>query len=119
MENYDSSDFPQKIDLGSKPDKCDMLMSASDANDCEPKIYYPSLYLPDAKGLEELPEDGWALIRFHRNSLNVNTRDKTTKVSTELEIREICLPESEGDGDDLATALQKIVKKPKPDEDDD
>ena len=69
--------------------------------------YYPSLYLSDIPGLEGLPEEGQAVIYFHRRGLTIRKpaadeakKGRKTEVSVDLEIQKICLPAGEEDSAD-------------------
>lgn len=109
--NYSSDDFPVHIDLGKTPDDTDMPMPVSAGKNKAPKKYYPTLYLRDISGLEDLPKDGWALIHFHRSDLSLRTpSDGEEGASAELQVKELCLPENSGnDGEDIGSAIAKAL----------
>lgn len=109
-KEYSSDDFPNHIDLGKTPDETDMpMVSPSDKK--RPKKYYPTLYLRDISGLEKLPKDGWALIHFHRSDLSLRTpADGEDGASAELQVKELCLPDEQDDGEDIGSAIAKALK---------
>lgn len=110
-EDYSSDDFPNHIDLGKTPDQTDMPVMAEPVNR-KPKKYYPTLYLRDIAGLESLPKDGWALIRFHRSDLSLRTpADGEAGASAELQVKELCLPDETDDGEDIGSAIAKALKE--------
>jgi len=109
-ENYSSDDFPNHIDLGKTPDETDMPVSTSGKNKA-PKKYYPTLYLSNIPGLESLPKDGWALIRFHRSDLSLRTpAEGEDGASAELQVKELCLPDDQDDDEDIGSAIAKALR---------
>lgn len=105
--DYSSEDFPVQIDLGKTPPDNGPMDAVSEK---KPKKYYPTLYVSDVKGLGDLPKSGWALIEFDRTDLTLRTTDDGDRVSAELKIKTLCLPESpEDDGEDMASALAKAL----------
>ncbi len=108
--NYSSDDFPNHIDLGKTPDETDMPVAPLGKNKA-PKKYYPTLYLRDIAGLENLPKDGWALIHFHRSDLSLRTpADGEDGASAELQVKELCLPDEQDAGEDIGSAIAKALK---------
>ena len=112
--------FPHEIDLGKKS-----LMGPGMAEPSKPdknKKYYPTLYLSDIPGLEGLPEDGEALIYFHRQGLTIRKPSgdsiakeggKKQSVSVDLEIRRICLQDDgEEDGEkETGDVIDELAEK--------
>ena len=113
-----NSEFPNEIDLGKKSSMSGME-PASPSKPDKNKKYYPTLYLSDIPGLEDLPECGEALICFNRRGLTIRkpasgeSKDGAKcSVSTELEICKICLPEPEGDeSDDKGDMIDELAEK--------
>lgn len=54
-----------------------------------PEESYPSLYLSDIEGIESLPEEGEAVIRYKRRSITETEREGKESCSVELEIQAI------------------------------
>ena len=102
--------FPIHIELGRKMPKIEEVMEAR--NDSG-KIY-PTLYLSNVKGLEDLPEEGCMLVDFKRGSMTVHrNKDGKTTCSVEIECRTICLQDEDGDEDDIVDYLFKKQAKKK------
>lgn len=109
-EHYQGDEFPIHIDLGKMPDESGPEV-ASPGKGKKRKPYYPSLYISNIKGLEDLPKDGCALIEFHRGNVSVNTPDDgEPSSSVELQIKTLCLMEPSGDGEDMKSAMAKFAK---------
>jgi len=111
-ESEREKEFPVHIELGKTADMGDFPMPGKSDSKGKKKKFYPSLYISDVEGLEDIPEEGCLLIDFKRRSINVRKNDagKTT-TSVELEVHTICMPddyESEGDMDDV---VEKMIKK--------
>ena len=111
-ESEREKEFPIHIELGKSADMGDFPMAGKSDSKGKKKKFYPTLYVSDVEGLEDIPEEGCILIAFKRRSINVRKSDSgKTTTSVELEVRTICMPndyESEGDMDDV---VEKMVKK--------
>ena len=111
-ESEREKEFPIHIELGKSADMGDFPMTGKSDSKGKKKKFYPTLYVSDVEGLEDIPEEGCILIDFKRRSINVRKSDSgKTTTSVELEVRTICMPndyESEGDMDDV---VEKMVKK--------
>lgn len=119
-------EFPNEIDLG-RTEKVPVAVGETEKPKTKTKKFYPSLYISGVKGLEGLPKDGYALIKFKRKRLSVTEGDDsgpfdtssdeddesrdTTTYSADLEVTELCLPdESESDGD-MESSIDTMAKK--------
>ena len=99
------SEFPNEIDLGKKPNETGPMVMPDKGG--KNRKYYPTLYLSDIPGLEGLPEEGEAIIYFHRRGLTIRKpaadeakKGRKTEVSVDLEIRRICLKDTEEDSNE-------------------
>lgn len=76
----------KKLDLGSKPGEyggCGLVSAEA------PKVYYPTIYLPDSDDDFELPEKGKAVVEYKVTRKSVETRGGKTKHSATLDILSI------------------------------
>lgn len=106
------TDYPVSIDLAIKPSKMvDMPVALKKGGKAKP--IYPSLYLSNIEGLDALPREGMALIRFKRRSVTKSENDGGSNHSVDLEVQEICLPEksSEEEQGDMTDAMKGIAKE--------
>jgi hypothetical protein len=108
------SEFPNEIDLGKKAN--DGPMMPSETKGKKDRKYYPTLYLNDIGGLENLPAEGEAVIYFVRRGLTIRKpgagEKGSTQVSVDLEIRKICLPDAEeGEPDDKGDLIDELAEK--------
>jgi hypothetical protein len=78
--------------------KMDEAMSSWSNKDGEDKVYYPSLYFENVKGLKDMPSEGTALIRYKK------VMEKTESVKTE-------------DGTDKRYSVELCICGIKPEED--
>lgn len=123
-ESQREKEFPVHIELGKTPEitLSEPVPASKSESKGKIKKYYPSLYISDVEGLEDIPEEGCVLIDFKRRSINVNTNQNgKTTTSVELEIHTICMPddyESEGDMGDVVDKLIKKSNSKKSEEDD-
>ena len=111
-----TSAFPVKIDLGHK-ESADMAIPMSSESTKgkrgKPRTFYPTLYVDAVEGLEQLPKEGYMLVKFRRKSLRIDEdKDGKEKAGVTLEIRQLCLPEDmAGEGaDDLDAVLSRYGK---------
>ena len=100
-----------------------MPQIAIDISQDTPKVeyHYPSLYFSDAKGLENLPENGTALISFkkimERKEKMIRDGKETQCYCVELQINGIKLDEmmpeteEEDDEDEIEEGLKKAEKE--------
>lgn len=110
--------FPIHIELGKRPNSTSPIQVRDEMP--SPKKYYPTLFISDVEGLEQLPEKGCILIDYKRRSLSIREEGGKTSASVELEIRTMCLPEEYGeeDAEDVVETLaKKAFKKDEDDED--
>ena len=116
-EHEREKEFPIHVELGKKFNDSlpGMLMKNSK------KEHYPTLYIGDVEGLENLPEEGCILVDFKRRSLSIHKREgKNPTCSVELEIRTICMPEEyEENAEDLVDELVKKAYKHDAEEEED
>ena len=118
-DSYDS-DYPVSIDLGHKvPDYSGPeVASPAGKKPTKTRMSYPSLYIDAGADLSKLQKDGWALIKYHRRSIKIGEGgsmgplgpgdEKKETASAELEIQEICLPDT---GGDMKEEFAKFAKK--------
>lgn len=93
-----STEFPVKIDLGREvPDYSSEMDSAPSGKKRKMKTIYPTLYIDGGADLAKLQKDGWALIKYHRNSVRLSDAEGEDKASGEIEVRTLCLPDKDGD----------------------
>jgi hypothetical protein len=111
------SAFPKEIELGRDvPDygATAIQAPANKAHEKEKKKDYPTLYIRDVPGLEDIPKEGYALIYFRRRSVTVGEDSAgEDQASADLEVQEICLPptsKSEEDAD-LSDAMQSLLSE--------
>ena len=118
-ENERSEEFSVHIELGKKPNEGNgpAMVSPAGKDGKKPKVYYPTLYLSDIKGLDQLPKEGCALIDFKVVSTTSSMRDGKESTSCELEIHTLCLQPDGGDGEkkdeygDTESAIDAMAKK--------
>ena len=109
------SEFPHEIDLGKKMN--DSPVTPADLpKGKKDRKYYPTLYLSDIGGLEGIPEEGEAVIYFKRRGLTIRKpgagEKRETEVSVDLEIRRICLPDTEeGETDEKGDMIDDLAEK--------
>jgi hypothetical protein len=108
--------------------KMDEAMSSWSNKDGEDKVYYPSLYFENVKGLKDMPSEGTAMIRYKKvmeKTESVKTEDGTDKrYSVELCIcgikpEEDLSEESEEEMDDedaIESGLAEAENEPEDDE---
>lgn len=102
--------FPIHIELGKSTDMPTAVPAPVDEK--KPEKYYPTLYIDNIAGLEQLPEEGCILIDYKRRSLTVNKRKgKKPTCSVELEIHTICMPKDYEDTNDAEDIVDELVKK--------
>ncbi len=110
------SAFPKDIDLSRDvPDygATAIQAPANKAHEKSTKKDYPTLYIRDVPGLEDIPKEGYALIYFRRRSVTVGEDAAgEDQASADLEVQEICLPPvSKSDEDaDLSDAMAELLK---------
>lgn len=77
------------IELGQKHDDHGVMGAniAPSSDEKEEKIWYPCLYLDGAEGIQDLDEEGEAIIRYKRKSITLNNDGKPP--SGEIEIHSI------------------------------
>lgn len=113
--DYEAS-FPVKIDLGRKESRdmaIPMSAESTKGKRGKPRTFYPSLYVDAIEGLDQLPKDGYMLVKFRRKSLRIDEdMDGKEKAGVTLEIRQLCLPEdmAEEGADDLDAVLSRYGK---------
>lgn len=106
---YDK-DYPVQIDLGR-----DSGPAMTDGEEGESEKVYPALFLDGSDQLGCLRSEGWALIHYKREEINIADpkNGDDDKTGARISVMELCLPECE-DGspeDDLATALARVAKR--------
>lgn len=110
--------FPIHIELGRT-----MGVPVPDEATSKPskEKFYPTIFVSDVEGLEQLPKEGCILIDYKRRSLSVREENGKVTASVELEIRTMCLPEEYGeeDADEVVESLTKKAFSKKDDDDDD
>lgn len=109
-----SSDFPNKIDLAMSPPSMPLDATSPKGKKTPPKPMYPSLYISGVDGLEGMPKEGYAMIYFKRRSVTIGEGDEgDPKHSADLEIQEICLPNTtpEEEEMDMKDAMKSVAKK--------
>jgi len=116
-EESSNADFPVSIDLGKSPNVDSPITPSSDKGE-KNKKYYPTLYISDVDGIDKLPEEGCALIKFKRNSVTVRKgSDGKSTASADLEIQSICLPSDgadssdDDDDEDTGNLIDSMAKK--------
>src|SRR5690348_10029044 len=100
-----------KIDLGEKSSEAPMAISEAE----EPKevqTWYPSIYLHDKEEMPDIPEEGYARVKYKVTSKTISERDDKKRCSMEIEIQEI-EPEKERSGDDEYDVEEEIKKSEK------
>lgn len=103
--------FPIHIELGRESD--DIEITPKGVKKGKKRTIYPTVYIADVDGLQNIPVEGCMLVDFKRRNLSVNENDKgDTTASIELEIRTICLEEEEED-EDTDDMIDKMYKKAK------
>ena len=102
--------FPIHIELGREMSNVDMFSPSKTKAKGKKKMVYPSLFISDIEGLEEIPDEGCMLVHFKRRGMSINKDDKNkTTASVELQIKTICLQDEEDeDTDDM---IDKMFKK--------
>lgn len=107
----DTSEYPVSLDLAIKPMEATPAPTTTKSKNAKP--YYPSLYLNNIDGLDALPREGYALIRFKRRSTTKSENDEGTNHSVDLEIQELRLPEksSEEEQGDMEDAMKGLAKE--------
>jgi|DEB19_MinimDraft_2_1074335.scaffolds.fasta_scaffold00282_4 hypothetical protein len=104
--------FPIHVELGRRANEGAIPeMSDGMANKSKNKKYYPTVYISDIAGLENLPEEGCILVDYKRRSLTINQRDDKTTCSVELELRTICMPDDYDGSDDLSDIVDDLASK--------
>ena len=113
-EKEREAEFPVHIELGTEPGKGNSPMAMPEN---PKKKYYPTLYISGVKGLDQIPEEGCALIDFKRRSITVSDREGEKSGSVELEICTLCLqPEDEksedgGEHDAMNDMVDSLAQK--------
>lgn len=103
--------FPIHIELGEKAD--DIEITPKGVKKGKKRVVYPTLYIANVDGLQNIPAEGCMLVDFKRRNLSVNENSNgETTASVELEIRTICLEEEEED-EDTDDMIDKMYKKAK------
>jgi len=105
-----SAAFPVHIELGKKETNLPVSPSGKKG---KPKMYYPTTYIENVPGLENLPEEGCMLVHYRRTRLTIETpEDGKDSAGATLELRRLCLEKDMGaeyDGEDepkdLASAM--------------
>jgi hypothetical protein len=119
MANEYKKMFPVEIDLCKDREVPDYSAESTGKGPSKPKMKTvmdcPTLYIRGVQGLDQIPEDGYVLVKIHRNSLTKRTPGEGSggMVSSiggsegdkdghdaELEIHEICLPAADGEADE-------------------
>jgi hypothetical protein len=114
--------FPIHVDLGKKMNETQPAMPMDAVKGTpEKKKYYPTVYISDIPGLEDLPEEGCILVDYKRRSITINKRDGEATCSVELELRTICMPDDYDGSEDLSDIVDDLMSKSvgKSDEDED
>lgn len=97
------------IDLGKTPGD----MKDSPPTKDSKKPYYPSVYITDIQGADDLPTGEFSFSakgKVVSKSIRENSNGKKT-TSIEIEVHEITPDKSEDSGDSLDKALTKVAKK--------
>lgn len=78
---YEKSEIPLPegfVSLGEDlPKKMDQALASWSNESSESKVYYPSLYFENVKGLKDMPSEGTAMIRYKK------VMEKTESVKTD------------------------------------
>ena len=94
------------LDCGRECESLKVSPEAGEAEEATRKIY-PTLYLSDLEGLEDIPDSGEMTIKFSRKSRTITreTEEGETKneVSVSLEIKSITFDDSQGDKETVST----------------
>ena len=70
-DSYDK-DYPVHIELGREvQDYGEAVPVGSSTSKKKMRTIYPSLYIEDSEDLAKLQLEGWALIKYHRNSISL------------------------------------------------
>jgi hypothetical protein len=90
-----NEEYPVVIDLGKERECCSYPMdSTKKPKKGKKEIYYPTAYVPFVEGLESLPKEGYALIKFKRKGLSIHeNQEGDTSGSLDLEIQELHVQE--------------------------
>lgn len=103
--------FPIHIEVGRESD--DIEITTKGVKKGKKRMVYPTLYIADVDGLQNIPAEGCMLVDFKRRNLSINENDQgETKASVEIEVRTICLQEEEEDTD-MDDMIDKMYKKAK------
>lgn len=97
----------KEIDLGRDVENMPMTTEESPKKGKTRRIY-PMLYIDGAEGMDELPKEGSAVIRFRRRELSLRDNPEGGETTgAQLEVRSIKIND-EGDGGDLGDAFAKL-----------
>ena len=78
------------VDLGKKSEGYDEEVEASEKDQ---KVYYPRLYLSDAKLDIPTGEDVWVKMKVCKKSYTKSVDEDGTRESCELEVKEVKIPQ--------------------------
>lgn len=111
-EHERSEEFPVHINVGKPMGKVLPEAMLMEDTKKKTKLYYPTLYISDVKGLEKLPKEGCILVDFKRKSMHIHEIDgEEPTCSVELEIHTVCLPEEHEDHNSAEDIVDDLAKK--------
>jgi hypothetical protein len=111
-EKQREREFPIHVELGKKINNDGIMPAQAGPNGgSSKKKFYPTVYISDVAGLEDLPEKGCILVDYKRRSLTINQRDGKTTCSVELELRTICMPDDYDGSNDLSDIVDDLASK--------
>ena len=110
----ENAEYPVVISLGKPVEEYPVSPSNGKTGPTKKKtIVYPCLYLSEIEGLDQIPNEGMALVYFRKKRVteDMHTEGKEPEISIDLEIQELHVAEqSESESkDDMEKGMRELL----------